>query len=519
MWRRRAALCALTLALVACSSGGDERAPSVSAASGPLARAFDESARDAAVPRDLLVAIAHVEDGLGVPAERLDLHETAVPAAGPLMLRHGKLDTLARGAALVSASELDLRRDADLALRAGARVLAELGRRTGASPADLASWKAAIEEMSGYADDAHREQYAHRVFATLARGGTFAGRDGEAVTLGRHDLPPALVLDVSSRLETLTTAQFPGAEWIPTSCKNKCTQGRAGHSIEYVVIHDTEGGWNASVATLQNDPQKSVQYIVGTDGHVAQFVTEETTAWHAGNLWYNQRSVGIEHVGFANQPYPEAEYAASAKLVDYLATKYGVARDREHVIGHDQIPDGTRIGESSAPCEEAPSKCEKSSNYGGAANHDDPGVWEWATYMPRIGGAAKCNDVGSLWSCSNDATQAFRCAGGSVELVTCDGPGACESKAKGQDDVCNVAPQSEAPATPVPNEVPHETSAPLPPAAGAAAREPLVQADTGGCSASPSRLRGSRGSRGSRGELFALALVVAGVGRRRRHKA
>ena len=79
-------------------------------------------------------------------------------------------------------------------------------------------------------------------------------------------------------------------------------------------------------------------------------MTEETTAWHAGNYYYNQRSVGIEHVGYASKPYTEAEYAASAKLVSYLTKKYGVAPDRAHIIGHEQIPNGTKIAESARPC-------------------------------------------------------------------------------------------------------------------------------------------------------------------------
>ena len=55
------------------------------------------------------------------------------------------------------------------------------GARTGARSQDVTTWATALEEMSGYADDLHRTQYAHKVFALLARGGTFMGRDGESV--------------------------------------------------------------------------------------------------------------------------------------------------------------------------------------------------------------------------------------------------------------------------------------------------------------------------------------------------
>jgi N-acetyl-anhydromuramyl-L-alanine amidase AmpD len=492
-----------------------------------LARAFAHAAQHASVPRDLLVAIAHVEDGLMMPAQRLDLHEDSdVPAAGPLMLRRGKLDTLARAALLAGTSELALRKDADLALDAGALVLAELGAKTSAQANDLASWKSAIEEMSGYADDDHREEYAHRVFAALARGGKLSARDGETIVLERHDLPPTLTLDISSKLHTLATAQYPGAEWIPTSCTNKCTTGRAGATVQYIVIHDTEGGWDASVSTLQNDPQKSVQYIVGTDGRVAQFVTEDTTAWHAGNFYFNQRSIGIEHVGYSTKPYTEAEYAASAKLVDHLAKKYAVPRDRAHVIGHDQIPNGTKISQSSAPCSASPKSCESNLSYGGAGHHTDPGVWEWPTFMARFGGTAKCNDVGELWTCSYDKKKAFRCAAGTVSLETCDGAGACEPKPVGQDDVCHTAPKPSSTTPPIvtdpaassdPPPVSETTGAPGLPAPPLEAEEPAPADEAGGCSTASIGSKGQgRNARGLGSLAFAAVALVLGAARTRR---
>src|SRR5450432_33424 len=130
----------LSIAIVAggaaCGTGAPDGASASVAATGPLGRAFDASARANGVPRDVLVAIAQTEGSLDMPAVRVVAAETAVPVAGPLQLRHGKLDTLARGAALVGVTELALRQDTDLALEAGARVLAEVGRTRGASAKD-----------------------------------------------------------------------------------------------------------------------------------------------------------------------------------------------------------------------------------------------------------------------------------------------------------------------------------------------------------------------------------------------
>ena len=517
------ALVTVTALVTACASSHDatDAHEGAAAASGPLAVSFAGAAAAHAVPRDLLVAIAQTEGALDIPRLRDVDPDNEVPAAGPMQLRRGKLDTLARGATLSGHSELELRRDADLALDAGAAVLAEVGARTGAHDGDLASWSDAVAEMGGYADDAHRAHYVHRVFALLARGGTFVGRDGESITLPSHDeIPPTLTFDVDPQLHAQATAQFPGAEWFPTSCVNKCDTTRNGYSVTRIAIHDTEGGWDASVSTLQNDPSKSVHYIVGTDGKIGQFVPESYTAWHVGNYYYNETMVGIEHVGYANKPYTEAQYAASAKLVTYLIGKYHVPADRAHVIGHDQVPDGNVLGEQAAPCSASPQTCETGSSYGGADNHRDPGDWEWATYMPRIGGSAKCNDVTSLLNCSYDKTQAFRCTNGKVEVLTCNGPNKCQTQANGVDDLCDQA----APVPPPPTDDGGAAPAPVASDGGAAPRppgefDPAPPSDSsGGCSVGVGSVGTGELSEQEAFAGVALAFGLAVASRRRRRR-
>jgi N-acetyl-anhydromuramyl-L-alanine amidase AmpD len=500
------ALLPLALAL-AC--GAPEARPDV----GPVASAFEAHAARQAVPRDLLVAIARVEGGLDMPRTREIDVDNEVPAAGPMQLRRGKLDTLALGAALSGRSELDLRRDSDAALDAGARVLAEIGRRTGARPGDLTSWTRAVEELSGYADDTRRAEYTHRVFAVLSHGGTFDARDGERIVLPAHDIPIELTVDLRGTLRlAANTPEFPGAEWITTSCDGKCNLTRTG-AIEYVVVHDTEGGWDASVATLQNDPGKSVQYIIGTDGRTAQFLAESVNAWHAGNSYYNNRSVGIEHVGYSTKPYPDAQYAKSAEMLKYLTDKYKIAKDRAHVIGHDQIPNGNKIAQSSPACALSPKDCESSPNYGGASRHTDPGVWEWCSYMPRFGGACKCNDAGATLTCSQDRKSAFRCAGDKLDYRVCDAP--CQPGTGKADAVCNAIVPPPPPVTPPDPAPPTQAPAPVgqPPPADEA---PIPPATESGCSlASPPRGADLAGP----GLLLIPALVAARAGRRRRARA
>src|SRR5689334_21341121 len=76
------------------------------------------------VPPDLLLAVAIVEGGIGLPARRTPSREDHVPVAGWLELRHGRLDTLAWGARLMGVSEDALVADTALGTRAGERVLA-----------------------------------------------------------------------------------------------------------------------------------------------------------------------------------------------------------------------------------------------------------------------------------------------------------------------------------------------------------------------------------------------------------
>ena len=209
--------------------------------------------------------------------------------------------------------------------------------------------------------------------------------------------------------------------------------------VNLITIHDTEGGWDASVATLQNDSGKSVHYIVDADGsRVGQFVPETYTAWHAGNYYVNQRAIGIEHVGMAADPngYSDGLYKKSVALVKNIRTRWNVPLDRDHIYGHYQVPDGDNIAESSPRCSDTLDACETSANYGGADNHRDPGYhWQWCQYFERLGGTCDCNDTYPLWNCTTDHTEAVRCTGGKVEIDHCTA--GCVSQPIGTDDVCN----------------------------------------------------------------------------------
>ncbi len=404
-----------------------------------LAALVAESARASDVPEALVLAVAAVEGGLRLPRHREVDADDHVPVAGILELRHGALDTLALGARLAGTTEAALRADTDLGTRAGVLVLAHLGARSGARPGDLPSWRPALVALSGLRGPA-ADAYADDVLEILRNGAELA-TPGERLRIAPHAELPAR-LPPKPELRAAGTPDFPGAEWFDTSCTGKCTPGRpdGNASVDTIVIHDTEGGWIASVATLQNDPGKSVHYIIDADGvRVGQFRPETDTTWHAGNFFYNKHSVGIEHVGVASDPagYAPALYAKSRDLVQSIRTRWQVPLDRRHIIGHYQIPNGDNIAESSPACPDRLGACETSASYGGAGNHRDPGYyWQWCQYMELLGGSCTCNDAYELWNCTTDRTEAVRCADGmNVEIAHC--PGGCEVMPVGTPDVCH----------------------------------------------------------------------------------
>src|SRR4051812_17013575 len=116
-----------------------------------------------------------------------------------------------------------------------------------------------------------------------------------------------------------------------------------GLAVRYIVIHDTEVEYDPTVRLFQNPlAYVSSHYVTrASDGEVTQMVPTIDVAWHAGNWWVNSHAVGIENEGFAldgNTWFTEQQYHALARLTRYLAQKYSIPLDREHIIGHDQVP-------------------------------------------------------------------------------------------------------------------------------------------------------------------------------------
>jgi len=435
--------------ITACAPSGPEPLK----AEGPRGRMISAAAERHDVPAELMFAIADVEGGLFLTDRREAHEDEAVPVAGVLELRHGRFDSLARGAELSGRSQEDLIGDLELGTDAGARVLADLAHSQKINTQELDAWADAVEELSGHLFTKERQEYRAEVFKRLRHGGTIRARNGEVIELPAHPEIPLGLTFVTPGLFTLGNPEYAGAIWFETpqfaatTCNGTQAQkydtDRGPYSVTMITIHDTEGGWNASVATLQNDPCKSVHYIVDKDGsRVGQFIPESYTGWHAGNYWYNQHSVGIEHVGYvAVDDFQTPMYEKSADLAKTIAARYSLPLDRTTFVAHQDVPDPNDLPNNSPPCPDSPGSCVKNLNYGGAGHHTDPGIyWEWCQYMQLVGGTCKCNDAFSLWNCVRDLSMMVRCPEGTVEIVQC--ADACVIEPIGVNDHCTPASMS-----------------------------------------------------------------------------
>lgn len=155
----------------------------------------------------------------------------------------------------------------------------------------------------------------------------------------------------------------PGAFWAPAAPANRTASERpSAYPITHVVVHVTQETFADTLAIFQNPARRvSAHYVVrSSDGSLAQCVRERDIAWHAGHWGYNTRSVGIEHEGWVDEPsfFTPALYERSAALTAAICERYGIPKDRTHIIGHHEVP---------------------------GATHSDPGPhWDWNGYVRLV---------------------------------------------------------------------------------------------------------------------------------------
>ena len=119
--------------------------------------------------------------------------------------------------------------------------------------------------------------------------------------------------------------------------------GRAGRAPDRIVVHIAAGTLEGTAAWFANpEAQVSAHYTVGADGRVYQHVSEADTAWHAGDLEANRRSIGIEHEGFhgPNEAWwspTEAQLQASAELAAAICRRWSIIPDQFGIVPHSAV--------------------------------------------------------------------------------------------------------------------------------------------------------------------------------------
>ncbi|MFI2225838.1 N-acetylmuramoyl-L-alanine amidase [Streptomyces fradiae] len=316
-----------------------------------------------------------------------------------------RLHTLDEAARLIGASPDAVREDPAQSVRAGAALLAAYQRRaTGKLPDDPGAWFPAVARYSQAPDRKGARLFADRVFESIRNGEQRVTSDGQRLVLPADpSVQPArsakAPLAAAATGTAATSAAVPAPEcpaglncdFRPAAYKqnsgpddwgnyNVASRPSGGHDIRYIAIHDTEGSYDGSLAVFQNSSTyASAHYMVrASDGLVTQMVENKNEAWHAGNKTLNMHSIGIEHEGYAIKEgswYTEPQYESSAALVKYLAGRYGIPLDREHIIGHDEIPG---VLDSKV-----------------RAQHWDPGpFWDWNHYMSLLGAPTGAGGAG-----------------------------------------------------------------------------------------------------------------------------
>ncbi|WSB81917.1 N-acetylmuramoyl-L-alanine amidase [Streptomyces sp. NBC_01775] len=298
-----------------------------------------------------------------------------------------RLRTLERAAELTGRPRAELRSSVGANVAGGAALLAAAQKRLGHPlSADPADWYEAVAAFPGGGQGRPTATgFADEVYDVLRKGERRVTDTGEAVTLKsspklRAERPATRAPEADGGAECPRTVD---CEWYPapyeqfTNDQGQLDYGNhdrtrrpASQKIDYIVVHDTEGSYETTLKLIKDPDYVSWNYTLrSSDGHVAQHVRNKDAAWHAGNWYVNSKSIGLEHEGFLTDPdawYTEAMYRSSARLVRYLSDRYGIPLDRQHVLGHDNVP-GTTASTV-------------------AGMHTDPGpYWDWQRYFKLLG--------------------------------------------------------------------------------------------------------------------------------------
>lgn len=383
---RASVLAALTATVLALTGTPALAAPD---AGHPMNQAFERAASRFGVPRDLLAAVGYGET-------RLDGHSGQPSQANGFGVMHLADNpgnrTLERAADLTGESLADLRTDTGANILGGAAVLRGYADKLGLDArgrADIDAWYPAVARYSGTGGPA-AALYADTVYTFLADGLDAVAPDGERISVTGRPVSPHKGSLAGTEPGT-RSADYPAALWVPADANNFAA-GRSA-AIDKVIIHVTQGSYAGSISWFQ-DPASEVSshYVVrSSDGQITQMVRDSDTAYHARSA--NSSALGIEHEGFIDDPswFTDTMYRSSAALTAYLCDRYGIPKDRAHIIGHSEAPGN---------------------------DHTDPGPnWDWTRYMQLVSGNTGGGTTPDGLSFTAYATQRSGSTGAQVKAV------------------------------------------------------------------------------------------------------
>ena len=387
----------IALTLVGCGSGELTQSPGTEEAGlkalpGVRNDALRQAAEKYNLPPDLLAALAYQQSRFEAPTFHARDAAAQNPApASPVPEemsqepveeeRYGVMvlsaDQVTLGARLTGRAEEEIRQDVGANFEAAAAILHQLAGTSTASGVSDEALTEAVARFVGLEPGSEAALLNHEELTKLLqRGFDVTTADDERVLLiGRGG-------QTGEAEAALTAGQYPPLHWI--SSPN--FSSRDGLKVIFVVVHDMEGTQATAINVFQSTArQASAHYLLrASDGNVVQMVHESDNAWHCGNKPYNQRSIGIEHEGFADYPggrgyYTATQYRVSAQLVCAIAKKYSIPIDRSHIVGHGNVPPSGYTGRFCTDTQANSGQC------GGSSHHHDPGkYWDWTGYLNQI---------------------------------------------------------------------------------------------------------------------------------------
>ncbi len=118
--------------------------------------------------------------------------------------------------------------------------------------------------------------------------------------------------------------------------------------IEGITLHTGEGTRQSDLSWLCS-PRSGVSchYYVCRDSTIYQLVDDERRAWHAGQRWGNDCTIGIETEHRQGQDWPTMQRTALAALCRHLIAQYGI--EQGQIVAHRWLTPGRKIDPTDWP--------------------------------------------------------------------------------------------------------------------------------------------------------------------------